>query len=631
MTHRVVGLGFGLLFLLVQLGCNDIVTPPPSGGGTGGGGGGIDVCADEGGPIVSILRPTPTDDPSAESVIKVPDISIQCAVESSGQPVDDTSVVITVVGEDGAAVTPSVVNRGDGTFEANANVPNFVNGSLQVACEASNAGGSRAACAGALVDTLLDLGPGIEILNPSASGAVLSGGLEVRYRLSALPVSESDTVLSLPADFQVIVAGQEIASVVESQTDTTATLSAMVDFSDPLLYQTPLDGMYQLSVSSSNGRGVTRTVTLDFTVDADGPGITIDEPEAGSVIGGATDVVATVSDVSGIDPDQVSFYIGSQKFDMSQVSGSPNRFRGSFDANQYSTDVGEVLINVEAIDIVGNKRYATVSVELDGVPPTMELDPDDVREGKEGADGLECSVLFDPLGDNAISDGDVVGPISYLRARIEDQGNPTASYKSGLDPDSAQVWILRGSGVPLIIDTDGNGVCDSINPDVLPGNQAGNIPAVAVDLIAIAPTGSADFLETESFDPLGPYSFCMPGSQTEPGELLCDTAQIPRVIPDNDLADSTIPSIYVKAPIIPYYCLGDPFDWQTSLDFIEGPACMVVRASDVRGNASVSPPIHVCFTNGGGGCVGFISNPDACARDCSGAKFPPNELIGPFD
>ncbi len=637
MTYRVVGLGFGLLFLLVQLGCSDIVTPPPTyGPGDGGGGLGGNLCSDEGGPLVTILKPEATNDPGADTVVMEQDLGIRCQVESFGDP----DVVIEVRGEDAASATPVAANKGAGLFEATASLESFPNGSLRVICEATNSDGGRE-CTAVVVNTLLDLGPGVRIISPSASGAVFSGGMTVRYVLTALPVTESDTEDSVPESWQVVVAGQPIESVFESQTDTTATFSATVDFDDPDLYETPLDGTYQLSVSAANGRGVTRTETLDFTVDAAGPGITIDEPDAGSVIGGATDVVATVSDVSGIDPSKVSFSIGAQKFDMAQIPGSSNRFRGSFDANQYPTSVGEVLINVVAVDVVGNERVAAVSVELDGRPPVMDLDPPAVREGKKTNDGIECSAPFNPVGTNAISDGSLVRTVAYVRARIEDRGNPSASYKAGLDFGSVEVWILGDASEALVrdLDNDVNNICDSINPDVLPGNQAGNVPAVAINLNPLPPTGSADYLTGQIFESPGQYGLCISGSATEAGDPVCDTGQTPRVIPDNDEPSGSTPGIFVKPPVTSFRCMGDPFDWQTSLDGVEGPACMAVRAADERGNASVSRPIRVCFAAllpgqplpAGHPCETFNPNDYSCSDGCTGARFPLNERIGPFE
>jgi len=624
MTHRVVGLGFGLLFLLFQLGCNDIVTPPPSGGGGGGSGGGDDLCADEAGPVVAILLPEAASDPNTEMIVTDPDLSVDCEVTSTGSLVDDSSVSIIVRDENGVTETPVIVKNGDGTYSAAVDLRSFPNGPLFVACEASDSS-PAASCSSATVMTFLDLGPSVVILSPD-DGSVQAGGMDIEFTFAADPVSDSDNMAALAAGSgSLIVAGANILNFRQED----GVFIGTVDFDDPALYQTALNGDYEFSVSVANGRGVTRRETRSFTVDSAGPSIDIVEPELGSVIGGATDVVAVVSDPSGIDPSQVSFYIAADQFDMEQVSGSAGRFRGSFDANQYPPSIGEVTINVVAVDIVGNETVAFVGVELDVVPPRMELDPPDVREGKDDADGLQCSALFDPVGSNAISDGELVLPTSYIRARIEDRGNPSASYKSGLDAGSVQAWILGGFGLPLVVDTDGNGVCDSINPNVLPGNQMGNTPAVAVDLVPVAPTGSADFLPGQSFGSYAAYG-CASGSG-DAGDPVCDTTSTPRIIPDNDLAAPTIPAIFVKAPVIPYYCMGDPFDWQTSLNSVQGPGCMAVRAADERGNTSVSKPLRLCFTIAGGGCSSFSYNDETCTDGCTGDNFIANELIGPFN
>lgn len=629
MTHRFVGLGFGLLFVFVQAGCTDNTAPLYTQGPGGGSGGQIDeLCADEGGPLVVLVAPVASSDPNADPVeiVTEPTVVVQCTVASSGEPVDDSSVLIEVFGEDGENITPTVSNEGNGTFEAKADVSGLPNGALRVTCAAANAEPSEA-CTGTAADTFLDLGPGIDMIEPAETGTVHSGGMTVRFTVFPLPVSDSDT-LSAGSAVRVVVAGQDITATPESSSGGATTFAAPVDFDDPALYATPLDGTYQLSVSATNQRGVTRSVVYDFTVDAEGPGIQINEPRLGDVIGAATSVVATISDVSGIDPTRVSFYIGSEQFPMTAIPGSTNRFEGSFDANQYSTSIGEVSINVVAVDTLGNEHVASVTVELDGVPPVLDMDPPLVREGRRVTGGIECSEQFDPVGPFAISDQDVVTPVSYIRVRVEDRGNPSASYKSGLDKDSVQAWILRGTGVPLVIDTDGDGTCDSINPDVLPGNVAGNTAAVELDLISVAPSGSPNYTP-QTFG--SGYGYCLSGMQMGNNDNVCRSVGISRVIPDNREPSGAVPAIYVKAPVIPAYCLGDPFDWQTSLDLIEGPGCMAVSASDERGNSSVSQPLQVCFTNGGPGCAGFSPGSYTCAQDCSGATFPTNELIGPFN
>jgi len=88
----------------------------------------------------------------------------------------------------------------------------------------------------------------------------------------------------------LIVAGAQITNIVSEE----GVLIGTVDFDDPTLYQTPLNGDYEFSVSVANGRGVTRRETRSFTVDAGGPTINVMEPELASIIAGATDVIAEV-------------------------------------------------------------------------------------------------------------------------------------------------------------------------------------------------------------------------------------------------------------------------------------------------------------------------------------------------
>ncbi len=87
--------------------------------------------------------------------------------------------------------------------------------------------------------------------------------------------------------------------------------------------------------------------------------------------------------------------------------------------------------------------------------------------------GYECSALFDPLSVNRYegdmpNDGCMVPQLFDLRARIEDQGNHASGLKvtpiAGIDPDNTSVYILTDNTQPLVVDTDGDGYCDAINP-----------------------------------------------------------------------------------------------------------------------------------------------------------------------
>jgi len=653
MTHRVVGLGFGLLFLLVQLGCNDIVTPPPSReGGGGSGGGGIDVCSDEGGPAVAILLPTPASDPNVDALVTDPNLSVECAVTATDALVNDESVRIIVRDDAGSTETPVVVNNGDGTYSASLELGSYPNGSLTVACEASDSSLERR-CSGATVMTFLDLGPSVVILSP-ADGSVQAGGMDIEFTIAADPVSDSDTLADpdLAGTGSLVVAGAQITNIVSEG----GVLIGTVDFDDPALYQTALNGEYEFSVSVANGRGVTRRETRSFTVDAGGPTIDIIEPELASIIAGATDVIAEITDPSGVDASTVRYRIDAQEFSMTQVGGM-NRYMGSFDANQYPETIGQITINVTAADVSGNDRTQSVSVQLDSQPPMIDMDPPTVREAQEDMTGQICSNAFDPVGGEAANDARVLGPVPSFRARIEDRTNRVSAI-SGVNKDDVQVYILDDETQALLIDTDNDGVCDSINPAFLPNNPMGNQPAVVIDMTPVAASGTAFFQALPPTQSLPfPYDgapFCFGGengngtgkAMDAPDEVCLGTT-LTRVIPDNTDPDGMRPAIFGRAPLTPLRCIGDRFDFPGA-GINPGFACVAARATDNGGNESVSSPLRVCLDDalGGSDCPAGIGGTFApgfsCTQDCTVSELDfvendPNtgkvlnsRLIGPF-
>jgi len=621
MTHRVLGLGFGLLFLLIQAGCNDTVTPPPS-TGPGGSGGGNPLCSDEGGPAIEILLPRPASDPNTETIVTDPNLTVECAVTATDGLVDDSSVRIQVRDDAGTTTTPTVVNNGDGTYSASVDLGSFPNGTLSVDCEASDAS-PLALCSSANVTTFLDLGPSVVILSPP-DDSVQSGGMDIEFTVAADPVSDSDT-LAAPdlARGSLVVAGAQIGNVIEED----GVFIGTVDFDDPALYQTPLNGEYEFSVSVPNARDVTRRVTRSFTVDAGGPTIDIIEPELASIIAGATNVVAEITDPSGVDDTTVRFRIDAQEFSMTQV-GATSSFTGSFDANQYPESIGQITINVTAADLSGNDRTQSVSVQLDSRPPIIDMDPPTVREAVEDGMAQLCSVAFDPVGGEAANDATVLGPVPSFRARIEDRTNRVSAI-SGVNDNDVQVYILDDETQALLIDTDGNGICDSINPNFLPNNPLGNQPAVVIDMTPVDQSGTAfspPLPAAESLPyPYDGFPFCYggdnnngTGADTDPPDEVCIATTLTRVIPDNTDPNGSRPAIYGRSPLTSLRCIGDRFDFPGA-GINPGFACVAARATDNGGNESVSSPLRVCLDDalGASDCPGGIGSGFAPAFTCT--------------
>lgn len=466
--------------------------------------------------------------------------------------------------------------------------------------------------------------------------------MDVEFTIAADPVSDSDTMAE-PVSGTVTVAGAQISDIVTEGDVSIAT----VDFDDPDLYQTALNGDYEFSVSVTNGRGVTRRETRSFTVDAGGPTINIIEPELASIIAGATDVIAEITDPSGVDASTVRYRILaqglSQEFSMTQVGGT-NRFVGSFDANQYPETIGQISINVSAADLAGNDRTEELSVQLDSRPPLIDMDPPTVREAQEDMTGQICSNAFDPVGGEAANDATVLGPVPSFRARIEDRTNRVSAI-SGVNRDDVQVYILDDETQALLIDTDGNGVCDSINPAFLPNNPLGNQPAVVINLTPVAASGTAFFQAlppTQTLpDPYNGPQFCFGGengngtgnAMDAPDEvcLIGTTAgtTLTRVIPDNTDPDGMRPAIFGRAPLTPLRCIGDRFDFPGA-GISPGFACVAARATDNGGNESVSSPLRVCLDDalGGSDCPAGIGGAFAPAFSCTdGCSVSPLDFV----
>lgn len=394
-------------------------------------------------------------------------------------------------------------------------------------------------------------------------------------------------------------------------------------------------------------------------MDAAGPTINIIEPVLASIIAGATNVSAEITDPSGVDASTVRYRIDAQEFSMTQVGGT-NRYSGSFDANQYPETIGQITINVTAADLAGNDTTKEVSFQLDSVPPLIDMDPPSVREAQEEMVSQICSTAFDPVGEEAANDEEVLGPIPFFRARIEDRGNRNAAI-SGVNQNDVQVYILDDESQALLIDTDADGVCDSINPALLPNNPTGNQAAVVIDMTPVAASGDAFFLGlpfTDSLpDPYDGRPFCFGGENgngtgkaTEPPDEVCIGTTLTRVIPDNTDPDGLRPAIFGRAPLTPLQCIGDRFDFPGA-GISPGFACVAARATDNGGNESVSSPLRVCLDDalGGSDCpagiLGAFTPAFSCTDGCSvsaldfveddpddprGGKVLNSRLIGPF-
>jgi hypothetical protein len=242
------------------------------------------------------------------------------------------------------------------------------------------------------------------------------------------------------------------------------------------------------------------------------------------------------------------------------------------------------------------------------------------------------------VGDDAANDGDVIQQLSWLRARIEDFGNvatgQTLELVSRVDPDLTEMAVARTPDAPIIVDTDGDGVCDDVNPDLVPTTSITQPKqALLVVYNAIPVQGYADFraalpaLCTSNTDCPSTESCtlltctqnqapCLTNSDCPTNEqcfghciysdavcpIIGGTAIPPHAICVGSpvfydlgyLGTSKEPAIWNIPPTTDKaLCQGLQFDSANKVP--DGPLCVAVRARDRAGNRNVSRPLRVCL------------------------------------
>jgi len=352
----------------------------------------------------------------------------------------------------------------------------------------------------------------------------------------------------------------------------------------------------------------------DALGDGDAPTITVVGPAAGALVAGTITLVVDVVDDDGFANDGVTATIGGMTIPMLRAAGG-DRWIGNFD----TTVLGHVVapeITVFASDLAGETAHTSRQVILDNEAPLASLDPPNVRAVREtSTGGRQCSVDFDPVGGDAPDDGESVPQLFELRARVADRSNTGTVITTLLIPHAgvaaADLYVLDDTTRPLVVDTDGDGACDDVNPEIL-----GSVTdAAQISLAAIDPAGGAWF----GADTFGGSNVaaCSAGSDARPAELCFGEpdATIALAAPFTGEAE-----IYGIPPASTVNCLGFAFDARAS-NVADGWACAAVVTVDGLGNRNVSPPLRVCIDADGDGAeclpAGQIATPGN-RPDCSG-------------
>jgi hypothetical protein len=451
----------------------------------------------------------------------------------------------------------------------------------------------------------IDAGPAITVQSPVANKAYRgSVGIQVRIQ-DALFGPVRNVVMSLggyvipnvavstpPLDYQVTV----------TTTDTIP----------------PLDGAQLLKISAENANGTNSTVSVPFVFDSTGPTITDTAPSTGQLVGGVITIKATVTDASGVDPTSVLAVVahGTTQFTVKLGADptTPNVFSAQFDTRLFDIHAVYPTISFRAADAPGNQSSVGYQVALDNTPPLADLDPPAVRAAKKANGQWQCSWAFDPLGSDAVNDRQMVTQLFDIRALVEDQGNqPVAGGQdiipiSLVDPNRVELLVLDDTSQPLVVDSDGDGICDKINPTLVPTSlPMSSRDALLVNLAPVPPSGSANFTADPSLQGAG----CDAGNDGMPPEPLCLSTDLTMAI---SYAESNEPAVWTIPPVVSasLKCVGLQFDAFAN-HVSDGLACLAVRATDKLGNSQVSRVLRVCIDH------------DLSRDDCPG--FHPFDLV----
>ena len=381
--------------------------------------------------------------------------------------------------------------------------------------------------------------------------------------------------------------------------------TTLIDFNS---YMPPLDSDQLFAVTAANSNGTRTSASIHFIIDNQGPSITATVPAAGAIIGALTTLSATITDPANVLDASVVAVVahGAETF---TVKLDPDPTAAGRYSHQFDTRLLDVhdlypTVSFRASDLLGNESSIGYTVALDNTPPLADLDPSPhLRVRVKNASTWVCSWEFDPLGTDAVNDGDLVAQIFDIRARVEDRGNTPFSGGADVipislvDPSRVELLALDDTTQALVVDSDGDGVCDKVNPLLVPTTTPmSSKDALLVNLAPIDPAGHADLTGDPSL-PADSSLPCGPGVDAARPDPLCLTTDLTIAIP---YSFSAQPAIWAPAPIIATapQCVGNQFDAFAN-NLHDGWFCMAVRAADKAGNMQVSRVLRVCVDHDG--------------------------------
>jgi hypothetical protein len=537
--------------------------------------------------------------PQVTVVVTVPSGAVSDNLDTVVAELWSTAGMAKKISSTSLTLTSKLGMVGAGTSYVYAETPVDVSGLVSGAYELHLTATTLSGASGTAVRTFrADSGPTITIAKP-AQGNSYKGSI-------AAQVTITDAIFA-PISGVIMSVGSHVLTPSGPTGSPANQWTTLIDFN---AYMPPLDSAQLFAVSATNANGTKTSASVRFVIDNQGPSITMTVPAVGTIIGSITTIAAVVTDPAGVLDSSVVAVVahGDETFTV-PLDPDPmtaGRYSHQFDTRLFNIHDLYPTVSFRASDLLGNQSSIGYTVALDNTPPLADLDPSTHLRVRVKTAGIwTCSWEFDPLGSDAVDDGAKTAQLFDVRARVEDRGNTPVSGGADIipislvDPDRVELLVLDDTAQPLVVDSDGDGVCDKINPLLVPTTTPmSSKDALLVNLIPIPSAGHSDMTSDLSIlgDPTLP---CQPGTDAAHPDPLCYTTDLTMAIPYTTGAD---PSIWTLAPVVPsgLQCVGNQFDAFAN-NLHDGWACMAVRAGDKLGNVQVSRVLRVCVDHDGVG------------------------------
>jgi hypothetical protein len=647
-----------------------------AGKGTSGAGGGEIEAGVPGAPSVSITSPEAVNNPDVGHVLIDSTVEVLCQVTPSPDPgaplLNKSTISIEMLDGTGKSLETDAAEPTSNADEYSSQfgLTGIPNGVVAFRCTASDR--STPPLTGSdTLSTMVDHGPTIIVTSPMPDSAQsLKKPVNFEFSVEAAPLADGD-MGALVGDVTLKTDGVDIP-LTESPTQP-GLFQTNVDYGDPLLFAVAPTGSVSVVITATNRRTPTPATSAApyvFDIDGVGPVITINLPTAGQILGGNIALQFTVDDAaasgnpnssSGVKASTVFVQLDELDpiyYDPSDpihwgldVSGTKFVYR--FDSTEFRTQP-QINVDVGAEDNAGNLSIGqAITIFLDNVPPIVDLDPPMIREIQASvSDGPpymgmamtptsypdRCSAPFDPLG-SAVNDLASVKAIALYRAFVFDLTNDASGqifhHFAAVDQGSVRLYVQPDPTLPVLIDTDNDGICDAI-PDGLRFQAMLPIPPDSRD-----PPLNGDDLSM----PPAVAGLCGFGPKPVSVTQLCEPAEsdLIHVVKHPMPKNPPEPVVYGIGPIDGVACTGH--DWQLAnlIPLVdpadpqgprkEGWVCLAARATDNAGNTGVSPPLRVCFDDDRkGGTPGCRLNPamnppPTCTDGCRVPSGYTNSLL----